>query len=138
MQSVPDEGFVCRKCWLKVSIFHEFYDYVQSVHATGHTVFLECDLDVKEDIEVDLATKLEIKVENRAYDSTFEIGDEFARGSDDNEADVDFNAVEPLFEKIAQNIEKVEEKPKQKRKAKKSSDVNVKKCISKGTGSTFQ
>lgn len=36
---MPNGGHVCRKCWLQISTFHEFYNYIESIHATGQTIF---------------------------------------------------------------------------------------------------
>lgn len=38
--SEPSEGNVCRKCWLKVFIFHEFYAHIESIHGSQLTIFV--------------------------------------------------------------------------------------------------
>lgn len=132
---MPTEGSVCRKCWLKVSIFHEFYDFIQSVHAAGHTVFLECE--AKDDFVV--------KVENAVSDNDCEAGDHFDMNefSNDSQPDADdknlnLEPIEQKTEEIVANIEK-KEKPMQKRRVKKASDKSAKKnATKKGAANTFQ
>lgn len=41
IQSEPSEGNVCRKCWLKVFLFHEFYTHIESIHGTQLTIFVD-------------------------------------------------------------------------------------------------
>lgn len=42
---MPNEGYVCQKCWVQVSVFHEFYICIESKHGAGHAIFIECRLD---------------------------------------------------------------------------------------------
>lgn len=86
IQSEPNEGYVCRKCWVKVSIFNGFYNYIKSIHANGHTVFLACEpVAVRE--YVDRADEFELKVENSAAeDNDFKL-DEFSNFPQENDDD---------------------------------------------------
>lgn len=140
---MPNEGSVCRKCWLKVSIFHEFYDFIQSVHATGHTVFLECD--AKDDLELSIAENSVVKVENAVSDDDCEAGDDLNLNELSNspqpadDKSLNSEQFEQKTERIVANTEKAVVKPTQKKRMKKPSDKNVKKIATKkGAANTFQ
>lgn len=50
----PIEGYVCQKCWVKVSVFHEFYTHIEYVHRSNESIFVESILDdVKPDVDSD-------------------------------------------------------------------------------------
>lgn len=42
IQEQPKEGWVCQKCWVKVSIFHDFYIQIECVHRSNESIFAEC------------------------------------------------------------------------------------------------
>lgn len=51
-QEEPAEGFVCQKCWIKVSVFHEFYIHVENVHRSKENIFVESIIDaIKTDVD---------------------------------------------------------------------------------------
>lgn len=111
---MPNEGYVCRKCWLKVSIFHEFYNYIESIHASDHPIFPDPESDAG-------CIADEFKLENRKIENVTE---------DENDFQVDDH---PLTEVPV----KIEESPIPKRKAQKMPDESArKKSIKKApTGS---
>lgn len=128
---------------MKVSIFHEFYNFVETVHAASHTVFLECD--VKDD--QDVVAKSGIKIENMESNSDSETDDNNSNinGPIDNgsshENDDDRNTELQISEKIVEITEKPKKisKPKKNVKRTTTHDENVKKkSIKKGANNTFQ
>lgn len=36
-QKEPKDGNLCRKCWIKIEMFHEFYRRIQTIHDVPHT-----------------------------------------------------------------------------------------------------
>lgn len=39
------DGHICQKCWVKVSVFHEFYIYIENLHRSNETIFAESIMD---------------------------------------------------------------------------------------------
>lgn len=33
------DGYVCRKCWVKISVFHDFYLHIEEVHQSRERIF---------------------------------------------------------------------------------------------------
>lgn len=44
-QEEPTEGYICQKCWVKVSVFHEFYTQIECVHRSNDSIFVESIVD---------------------------------------------------------------------------------------------
>lgn len=51
LQEEPIEGHVCQKCWVKVSVFHDFYSHIECVHRSNESVFVESIVDMKHNAE---------------------------------------------------------------------------------------
>lgn len=50
---MPSEGCVCQKCWIKVSIFHEFYTQIECIHRSNEQIVVEYITDAIKSAEPD-------------------------------------------------------------------------------------
>lgn len=122
---------MCRICWLKVSVFHEFYIYIQSIHIAGPTVFVN---DKSEAVNDEIDLRVEDKMGENALNDNADFNmDDFNKSSHDND---DFDGHE-LDELLFGNIDKVAERPTRKKYMKKKPEGNRMRKDS-NESSTFQ
>lgn len=66
-QDEPNEGFICKKCWWKVEIFHEFYLQIEAIHCTIHeqeSIFVG---SINDHLQVNFVTKEEPESDGDGY-----------------------------------------------------------------------
>lgn len=144
---MPNEGYVCRKCWLQISTFHEFYNYIESIHATDQTIFQGSEFDAGDE-DVCSAYGFEAKMESPTIGNIADDGggeDSADNGGDDSADDDvdDFQVDEQPKAEMISMADQVEENPRPKRKRKLPKTTNEstrKKSVKKGpaTSRVFQ
>lgn len=81
LQEEPQSGKVCRKCWCKVGLFHEFYMRIEEIHTTvfPSTVVIE-------DLIQNFKDEADLKNESNDFDgfSEFMDDDDFATTANDD------------------------------------------------------
>lgn len=124
IQSAQEDGYVCRKCWLKVSIFHEFYTYIESMHDTGQERMMECGSDAMK-IERESADESELGAENMKSEMDSKDFDDC--GLNGHVSDVKCDSIEKVVVKMPERKEKLKKVPEsnvKKKSFKTRNDVN--------------
>lgn len=72
LQEQPEEGSVCQKCWVKVSVFHEFYTHIECLHRANEEIFAECIVDeIKASVDSE-SDNWEFPPDEESFDKSFD------------------------------------------------------------------
>lgn len=77
-QEEPKTGYICRKCWCKVDIFHQFYLQIEEIQSacykSEYVEQIKCDVlsdDTKEDESVFFANDVQDNFDNISVENDF-------------------------------------------------------------------
>lgn len=118
-QEAPTLGVVCRKCWWKVDIFHQFYLHIQALHDArdeSESIFVsEIGQIVKTDVGEEDKHSVEHLNENDSLWEENSFNEEQHDSQDENSAkDAPTEAVNSLVSQPKQAVDKSMPRPRNK------------------------